>query len=108
MSTPLVPANIDNIRSVAFGSITNSYTIIGTAFTHPNIIIKVVNTTDTHMLLSTDGVNDKDVVSANGFFLYDLASNGVVLPVNTPIYIKYVSAPTLGTVYLVAIYKRGT
>lgn len=101
------PAAIDNLRSIAFGSITGSYQLIGTVFAHANYLIKVTNLTDAHMLLSTNGIDDKDIVPANGFCLYDLSGDSLLLPIGRGVYVKYVSAPTSGSLYVTAIFLGG-
>ena len=102
----------DTLRSVAFGSITNSFTALGTVTSQPTRIFRVINTTDADMFLSLDGVNSNFITPKNSFVLYDLCTNReqdgdiFVLPTRTQFYIKYSTAPSLGSVYLEIIYGR--
>ena len=104
-------ANFDPIRSKAFGSITGSYTTLGTPLTTNTRIFKATNTTDAEMFLSLNGTTDHMFVPAGGFTLYDLSTNSppiavtdnFVLALGTQFSIKYLSAPTLGAVYLETI-----
>ena len=64
------------------------------------------------MLISFDGTNDNDIVPAGGFTLYDFCTNkdnenGWFFRVGTIVYVKQVSAPGSGTVYVSAFYGMG-
>ncbi len=111
MSTTVLVVKYDIIRSVAHGSITNSFAALGAPFGHDVRIVKFVNTNDTDMVISTDGTNIHDIIPAGGFALYDITSDGVgqnfVFPINTQIYIKYLSSPSSGSFYVVALYGQG-
>lgn len=102
---------VDALRSVAFGSITGSYTALGTALQHNFRIIKLVNATNTAMFFSFNGTTDNDYLPANSFSLYDLTTNGVdvefVFQKQTQVYVKYASAPASGAVYVMGIYGQG-
>lgn len=108
-----IVAKPDSLRTIAFGSITNSYQALGTKLTQPARLFRIINSTDGDMLLSLDGTNGNFFVPANSFVLYDLTSNRekngevFVLEANTQFYIKYSSAPSKGGVYLEIIYARG-
>lgn len=102
----------DALRSLGFGSIGMSYLPIGIPFDHPMRIIKIVNVTDTNMIISFDGVTDNDYVPAGGFTLYDLTTNqtesaGWFFRDGTQVYVKYATAPSLGSVFVVALYGKG-
>lgn len=106
--------HVDALRTLAFGSITNSYQTLGGAFTHPMRMIRIVNTTNADMLFSFDTVNDNMIVPAGGFVLYDVTTNRelvtqfFVFTLGTQIFVKYASgAPTQGTVYLECLYGQG-
>ncbi len=107
-----IVADLDNMRSMAFGSISASYLTLGSAFTHPMRIVKIVNNTNADIIISTDGVNNKDYVPLGAFTLYDLTANqnetaGWYFKIGTQFYIKYATAQTSGSVFLVAIYGEG-
>jgi len=105
-------ARFDAVRTVANGSITASYTAVSTAFQHRMRIIKFVNTTDAGMYFSFDGTTNNDYVPANSFVLYDLTTNGTTNPdftleLFTQVYVKYESAPTTGSIYVIGVFGRG-
>jgi hypothetical protein len=105
--------HVDALRVVAFGSITGSYTALGSSFGHPMRIFRLVNTTDADMLFSFDTINDNIIVPAGGFVLYDVTTNRednvvfFVFATGTQVYIKYSSAPSKGNVYLETLYGQG-
>lgn len=97
---------IDTLRTVAHGSIGNTYAALGGVLTSPGRLICITNNTDGDMLFSDDGVNDKLFVAAGSFKLFDIATNKVdkipiwCFAVNTQFYVKYSTAPTKNSVYL--------
>ncbi len=103
-------AEIETLRSVAFGAITNSFAVLGSALANPSRILAFTNTTDADMLISDDGTNNKLVVPAGTSKLYDLTANRrsedliFAMRGSTQFYVKYVSAPTRGAIYLETIY----
>ncbi len=102
----------DPVRSVAFGSITASYTTLGPVFGHAMRVLHFINATDGDVMISFDGTTDNVPLLADSFSLYDLTSDEDTNEMfryqkGTQIYIKYLSAPTKGTVYLVAVYGKG-
>lgn len=109
-------ARADSLRSVAFGSITGSYIVLGAALAHAWRIFKITNNTDADMLISFDGSTDNLFVPAGSFTLYDLSTNApplsevdnLVLGLQTQFYVKRNGvAPTTGSIYLEGIYARG-
>lgn len=107
-------ARFDTLRSTAFGSITNSYTTLGTALTQNWREFCLVNATDGDMLISADGTTDNFFLKANSFLLWDLSTNAqpiastdtFELAIGTQFYVKYSSAPSTGSVYVEGIYAR--
>ena len=102
----------DAWRSVAFGSITNSYTALGSPLGHAMRVLHFINNTDGDMAISFDGTTDNMPILADSFSLYDLTSDQDANEMfryenGTQIYIKYLTAPTTGDFYLVAIYGKG-
>lgn len=105
----------DALRSKAFGSITGSYTTLGTALTHLWRMFKVTNSTNGDLLISFDGTTDNLFIPANSFTLYDLSTNAppiaevdnLVLGIGTQFYVKQSSAPSSGSLYLEGLYARG-
>lgn len=108
-------ALFDTLRTVAFGSITNSYAVLGSALTKNFRVLRIVNNTNGDMFLSTDGTNNQIFVPAGSFVLYDLSTNsqniaqsdGLSLKIGTQFYVKYSTAPTSGAIYIEGIYTMG-
>jgi hypothetical protein len=105
---------VDALRVVAFGSITGSYTPVGTAFTHIMRTIRFVNTTDADVLISFDTVNDNIIVPAGSFVLYDCTTNReeslsyFVFSIGTQVFIKQSSgAPSKGSFYVECLFGQG-
>jgi hypothetical protein len=99
------------LRSVAFGTVTAMYEPVGLPFANPVRILKVTNLTDEAAIISLNGIDDHDIVAANGFFLYDYASNkanaaGLLeQPQGDRIYVKAESVlPTAGNIYVTVVY----
>jgi hypothetical protein len=102
------PAQFDTLREIAFGSITGSFQLVGTAFGHINYLIKIQNTCNTGMFISFDGTNIHDYIPSNGFSLYDFNSNALAQPFGEGCYVKYESAPSSGNVYVTTVHFRGS
>lgn len=105
----------DQILSINFASITASYTTVGSAISNVWRIFKITNNTNGDMLFSANGSTDNLFVPAGGFTLYDLVQNvgtgtdidQMPLGIGTQFYIKYVTAPTSGDVYIEGLYAKG-
>jgi hypothetical protein len=100
-------AAMDPLRTIAFGSLTGAYQAMGAAQSYQARIICFTNTTDKDVVFSMDGTTDQIIVPAGGFKLFDITTNH--RPVNqddfsfgigTQWYVKYLVAPSLGSVYL--------
>lgn len=108
---PSQVVRVDGLRSLAAGSISGTYATVGTAFTHPMRLLKLINNTNGDLTISFDGVNDNDFVPAGGFTLYDLTTNKVqpdttfVFQNGTQVFVK--GTPATGTFYVVAIFGQG-
>lgn len=111
----------DKLRSVAFGSISETYTALGTAFAYAMRISKVNNATDGDMFIAvtngatpaSDGSDDNFFMPANSFDLFDVTTNAViqqpsvfVWPIGTRFWVRQSTAPTEKGVYLSTIYGR--
>lgn len=99
------------LRSLDFDFITGSYEPVGLPFANPVRILKVTNLTDENVLVSFNGIDDHDVVAANGFFLYDYTSNrtdsaGILeQPQGDRVYVKAENLlPDIGTLYVTIVY----
>lgn len=99
------------LRSITGISITSSYQGVGLPFVNAVRILKVTNLSDEPIFISLNGIDDHDVVAANGFFLYDYCTNrssvGGILeqPQGDRIYVRAVGTlPTLGSLYVTVVY----
>jgi len=102
----------EDIREVAFGSITANYTAVGSPTADYGRLVGITNNTDAEVYISIDGTNDHLRLAANSFKLLDLTTNGVCaglfLAKNISFYIKRVSgAPTSGDVWIEVLYGAG-
>lgn len=111
MSSNIV--RFDAVRSIAWNQpITNVYQQFGVPFAHAMRLVHFINGTDGDMMISFDGTTDNVPVLSGSFDLYDLTSDqdtneAFRYEVGTQIWIKYISAPTTGTVYMVCVYGKG-
>jgi len=97
------------LQSLAFSSITTSYVKIGSAITSSARIFKIVNNTDGDMLISTDGTNNHDFIPASSMVLYDASANTgsqfapCRLQAGTQFWVKYSTAPSKNSIYVVTL-----
>lgn len=103
----------DTLRTLAFGGISGTYAAVGSALSVNPRIICITNNTDGDMIFSDDNtsVPGKLFLAKGSFKLFDLTANLVtqkddsfVIAIGTVIYVKQVSAPSMGGVYLEYIY----
>jgi len=103
----------DTIRSLASGSISASYAAVGSPLAFKSRIICITNLTQGIMIFSTDSSNSDGqiIVPAGSFKLLDLTANLVpghddnfCMAVGTQFYVKQVTAPTSGSVYIESVY----
>ncbi len=103
----------DTLRSLAFGGISAVYAAVGPALTVEPRIICITNDTDAGMIFSDDSSNStgKLYLAKGAFKLFDLTANMVpekddsfVIAKGTTMYVKQVSAPSSGGVYIEYIY----
>lgn len=111
MSSLSVRIRYEPLRSLAFGGISGSYAAVGTIFANPVRILKITNLTDADLLISFDGVTDRDIIPASTIEVLDYGSNkadtGGQLDqsVGDRVYVKQASgAATGGSVYVTVIY----
>ena len=104
-------AKIDTIRTLDSASISGTYASVGTTFTHLARIIHITNNTEGDMMFTDDNSVDKLFVAAGSFVLFDIQANQndnfddkYVLPIGTQIYVKQVTAPVSGDVYIAVFY----
>lgn len=108
-------ALFDVLRSAGFAAIGVNFVLVGTLFTVPPRLLKISNFTNINLIISDDGINNKDIVASNGFCLYDFGSNkdsrtGLLqMPMAYPpvgIWVKQETgvAAASGNVYVTVVY----
>lgn len=103
----------DTLRSLAFGGISGTYAAVGTALTVNPRIMCITNKTAGDMIFSVDNTNASGnlFVAAGSFKLFDLTANlavqlddTFVIAIGTQWYVKQVTSPVSGAVYIEFIY----
>lgn len=110
----LQTVSFDDLRSLAFGSISGTYAAVGSAFSHRVRLICVTNNTDGDMIFTIDPTITAGqlFVASSSFKLFDLATNTLltqkewVLPIGTQFYVKQSTAPSKGSVYIEALWGQ--
>lgn len=104
-------AELEALRSLAFGSISGSYAAVGTALANPCRLICFSNGTEGDMFFSRDGSTDELFVAAGSFKLFDISTNhraanqsDLVFSQGTQWYVKQSEAPVSGSVYIEVLY----
>lgn len=96
------------VRSLAFGSITNTFMGVGTALAFPANAILLQNLTNASMFFSFDGINKHIFLPNNGILFLDIANNKAqatcFISQGERIYVEYASAPSSGAVYVTSFY----
>jgi hypothetical protein len=106
-------AQVDTLRTLAFGSIQATYVAVGSPFEYQARIICFTNTTNNDMLFSMDGSTDQLIVPAGSFKLFDITTNhrpvnmdDFVFAIGTQWYVKYTAMPASGAVYIEVVYAQ--
>lgn len=106
-------AQVDVLRTLAFGSIGATYAPVGTSFAFPARIICFTNTTNENVVFSMDGSTDQLIVPAGSFKLFDVTTNhrpvnqdDFCFAVGTQWYVRYLVGPTSGAVYIEVVYAE--
>ena len=96
------------LRSIAAGSISPTYTGIGSAFADPVRIFFLQNQTDVGLTFSWDGITDNVYLPSDSFLLLDVATNSsqpagaIYFGQGQRIYVA--GSPSTGSVYLSVFY----
>jgi hypothetical protein len=96
-------------RTLAFGGISGAYAVVGTPTAHAAIQLIFQNQTDAPMTFSWDGTNAAFTLAAYTSFVDDIQSNrgrgeAEMCAANTQFWVKQVSAPSVGSVYISVFY----
>jgi hypothetical protein len=104
-------AFFDEIRTLGFAGISGSYAVVGSALTQNARGVCFTNLTQGDMYFTDDNTQDKIIVASLTYKLWDIQSNinpqfddKYVLPIGTQFYVKQITAPTSGAVYIEIIY----
>ncbi len=95
-------------RSIDSSTLTGSFQLVGSVFSHPIILLKIVNVSDEDVDISYNGSTVHDIVPANGFTLYDANTNryrdneGMQWAVNQGVWARGTAGT--GNIYVVAFY----
>ena len=108
-------ADLEPLRSLAFGSISGTYAAVGTPFEFPCRLICFTNNTEGDVVFSRDiSISAGELfVAAGSFKLFDIATNhrptsqdDFVFEKGTQWYVKQLEAPVSGTVYIETMHAR--
>jgi len=106
-------AKFEELKSLAFGSITGAYAAVGTATTDYTRIVTFTNTTNQAVYISLDGTTNQLYLPSGVIKVIDISANkvrddGLFIPKGTVFYTKHTgSAPTSGAVYIEVLYAGG-
>lgn len=96
-------------RSLAFSGISGTYARVGTPLVNSSIKLVLQNQTDAPITFSWDGLNDHITLAAGSVFTSDVQANHgkaetMQSAAGTQFWVKQVSAPTSGFVYITSFY----
>lgn len=104
-------AFFDSIRTLGFAGISGTYAVVGTPLTEMARGVCFTNNTQGDMYFTDDNTKDKIFVAAGSFKLWDIQANinpqfddKYVIPIATQFYVKQITAPVAGDVYIEVIY----
>jgi hypothetical protein len=108
-------ARFDAYKTLAYTGISAVYATVGSEVANNWRIFCITNNTNGDLAFSADGVTDNFFVPAYSFKLFDLSTNAVpltssdnfVLAIGTQFYVRYITAPSAGAVYVEGIYAKG-
>ena len=102
----------ENLRSLAFGSISGTYAKVGTSWSNPARMIRIHNWTDANLIISFNGVTDKAAIHSQSSQVLDYCSNAseqaghFEQAAQSAVYVRLEGGAviTSGNVYLEVIY----
>lgn len=102
---------IEPIRSLDAASISGSYAVVGSATSNRCRLICITNNTEGDVYFSIDGSTDHLFVANGSYKTFDLQANmnaqkddSYVLEVGTQFYVKQITSPVSGDVYIEVLY----
>lgn len=108
MGYSAVKLKFEILRSLDTSTLSGSYVRIGGALQFEARLLKLVNASNVNLLISTDGVNDMDIVPADNYVLYDAGANrgssapSMIFAKGTQFFLK--STAGTGVAYLTVLY----
>lgn len=104
-------AGFETLRTVASSGMTGSYLVFGAPLSNGALLVKIQNNSTKDVTISDDGTNDKDIIPAGAFTLYDFGSDGqssdnserLCVAGGTQFWLK--SSAGTGSVYMTVIYQ---
>ena len=102
-------AYFESLKTLAFGGISGAYAAVGSATACPIRAFCITNNTQGDMIFSTDNTDASGhmFISQGSYKLYDIQANQnaqfddkYVLPTGTQFYVKQITAPVDGDVYI--------
>lgn len=106
-------AQVDTLRTLGFAGIGATFAPVGPPFGFQARIICFTNTTGSDVIFSMDGATDQLIVPAGSFKLFDITMNhrpvnmdDFVFSIGTQWYVRYLSAPSAGSVYIEVVYAQ--
>ena len=108
-------ADLEPLRSLAFGDISGTYAAVGTPFEFPSRLVCFTNNTEGDLVFSRDiSISAGELFVASGSFkLFDVSTNhrpvnqdDFVFEVGTQWYVKQLEAPVSGSVYIETLHAR--
>ena len=104
-------AVIEPIRTLGFAGISGTYAKVGTPFEYKVRVICISNNTEGDLHFTTDELEDQLFIAAGSYKLFDIQANknnvtdnDFVLPIGTQFFVKQITAPVSGAVYIEVIH----
>ena len=103
--------DFEELRSLAFGSISTSLAAVGAALSHPAYKLEISNATDDAVIVSFDGTTDHKYLPTSTSVIYDFtmdSTDGDYLGTGKTVYVRHIlgAAPTSGSVYVSVTYRE--
>lgn len=103
-------AYFDSIRTLDYTGISGAYAVVGSVLSYPTRSFCITNNTDGDLYFSIDGSTDHIFIGKGSHKVWDISTNKsnkddrFPLPKGTQFYVKQITAPTSGAVYIECLY----